>query len=122
MVCNVYSTSASSFDVRSPSAVDERDRSKPILAFFASRDIQPGEEITISYSGNIPSEQEIEAALSRQKTNGKTRQHARPTPTTAGLPTPNQSDDDHALKVCRCGHPACYGYVFRTVTSDESDG
>ena len=121
MVCNVYSTSAS-LDLRSASAVDERDRSKPILAFFASRNIEPGEEITISYSGNIPSEQEIEAALARQQTSGKSRQRPRLTPTTAGLPTPDQSDDDHALKVCRCGHPACYGYVFRTVISDESDG
>ena len=114
--------------------VDERDRSKPILAFFASKYIEPGEEITsacspssssadgaVSYSGDIPTEEEQEAAMARQRAGGKPGRRKSKALKTAGLPTPDQSDDDHALKVCRCGHPACFGYVFRPSTSDDDD-
>ena len=52
---------------------------------------------------------------------GRTCVACRPYRQTApALPTPDQSDDDLALKVCRCGHPACFGVVFKSeVTSDD---
>lgn len=56
--------------------------------------------------------------MAKQQAGGKARR--RKPQTAPALPTPDQSDDDLALKVCRCGHPACFGVVFKSeVTSDD---
>ncbi len=73
--------------------IDSAERFLHRLAFFASRDIAAGEELTFDYSGR-----QIDAAPKQNKSKTKGKQS-------------KASDDDTHFFKCLCGEKTCQGRI-----------
>ncbi|KAL0575699.1 hypothetical protein V5O48_006259 [Marasmius crinis-equi] len=81
--------------------IDEGDLYKPLLCFFARRDIEAGEEITFSYGGdpdNVDTDEET--------TNGQRKKK------TKGSRSKKLTNRDTVYEECRCGAENCIGILF----------
>ena len=80
--------------------MNDSNLEKPLLAIFASRDIQPGEELCINYSGD-------DGIDDIDKDKAKS--------------TSGQGRRDKVYAACMCGANNCQGTVFEPPVSFERD-
>jgi len=53
--------------------IDEGDDTKPLLAMFATSKIHPGEQVTINYTGIIPTEEDVSESSAGAESRAKGR-------------------------------------------------